>query len=290
MSWRAIYHPPEKEDLAWGLQVIDAGYTEVRPDSAYPPHHHPDRYLFSWEKGRILSEYQIVMISRGAGVLETTASRPISVQAGDVFLLFPGEWHRYRPVQGVGWREQWVGFTGQYVQRLMQTFFLPQSPILKGGATPGLTRQMKRIIDHYQNPHSRTQPLLNAELISLIAHLIQFAKATGAPEHRQKQEKIFRIRQLLLEQAFGPIDLEQVVRQQGLGYSAFRKAFKEQTGYAPHAYLLEVRLNRAQALLRQTDLSVTEISARLGFSSVLYFIRFFTRRMKQAPGEWRKRA
>ena len=60
-------------DLLWGTAVNSVGFQEVGPGEPYPPSNHPSRYLFSEERGRVLSEYQLLYITRGKGMF-TSAS------------------------------------------------------------------------------------------------------------------------------------------------------------------------------------------------------------------------
>lgn len=55
----------------------------------------------------------------------------------------------------------------------------------------------------------------------------------------------------------------------------FARLFKKITGSAPHAYLAALRANRAQVLLADTDLSITEIASRVGYSSSSHFTKAF---------------
>ena len=54
--WLALYRPPDKDAKVWGVRAIDAGYTVIPTKTVYPPRHHPDAYLFTWERGRVFSE------------------------------------------------------------------------------------------------------------------------------------------------------------------------------------------------------------------------------------------
>ena len=91
------YQPVGPEARAWGIHVLDAGYTLVPPGSPYPPYRHPDDHHFTWEAGRVLDAYTFVHLTRGGGAFESGPSGPRRVQAGDLFIVFPGVWHRYRP-------------------------------------------------------------------------------------------------------------------------------------------------------------------------------------------------
>ena len=69
----------------------------------------------------------------------------------------------------------------------------------------------------------------------------------------------------------------------------FARSFKEAFGVPPHRYLLTRRLERATALLRDTDLSITEIAFETGWNSLGTFGRTFRDVTGESPGELRAR-
>jgi transcriptional regulator GlxA family with amidase domain len=69
----------------------------------------------------------------------------------------------------------------------------------------------------------------------------------------------------------------------------FARSFKEAFGVPPHRYLLTRRIERATALLRDTDLSVTEIAFQTGWGSLGTFGRIFRDVTGESPGAMRAR-
>src|ERR1700722_5895732 len=104
------YLPVSKRDQQWGLFVTAGGFNSIEPKTAYPRPGHPRGYAFSWNKGRVLAEYQALLITRGAGEFESNRSARQPVSKGNVILLFPRVWHRYRPIYEEGWDEYWISF------------------------------------------------------------------------------------------------------------------------------------------------------------------------------------
>jgi AraC family transcriptional regulator len=68
----------------------------------------------------------------------------------------------------------------------------------------------------------------------------------------------------------------------------FARLFKKLTGASPHNYLAGIRAARAQLLLAETDLSVTEIGARVGYLSGSHFTKAFRLATGATPREFRK--
>jgi len=68
----------------------------------------------------------------------------------------------------------------------------------------------------------------------------------------------------------------------------FSRLFKKLTGATPHNYLAAIRATRAQLLLAESDMSVTEIGARVGYLSASHFSKAFRLATGTTPREFRK--
>ena len=282
-GYLALYRPIDNFDLGWGLKVTDAGYTNIRPGDDYPAQHHPAPYMFTWKTGRKLSNFQIVFIGRGEGVIETEHGGVAEIKGGDVFVLFPGEWHRYRPKKSVGWTERWCGFSGAYAEQVMGAFFPVKSPVVRGANATAVRRRLRCIGRLFKDGRTSCVPSLVAEMVGLLTDIAPFAA-------QRKQSFASAIGDACDELAVRfdeDIDLEDLSRRHGMSYPLFRRLFKAQTGFSPHAYVLEMRLNRAKALLRETSLSVEDIGTSVGFSSLAYFSAAFQKRLGVSPSSLR---
>src|SRR6476619_1048806 len=75
----------------------------------------------------------------------------------------------------------------------------------------------------------------------------------------------------------------------GVSEAHFARSFKDAFGVPPHRYLLTRRIERAKALLRDTDLPITDIAFRTGWNSLGTFGRIFRDVTGESPGELRAR-
>jgi transcriptional regulator GlxA family with amidase domain len=75
----------------------------------------------------------------------------------------------------------------------------------------------------------------------------------------------------------------------GVSPAHFARSFKEAFGVPPHRYLLTRRIERAKALLRDTDLAITDIAFQTGWKSLGTFGRIFRDITGASPGEIRTR-
>jgi len=81
-----------------------------------------------------------------------------------------------------------------------------------------------------------------------------------------------------------------LARVSGVSEAHFARSFKQAFGVPPHRYLLTRRIERATALLRDTDLSITEIAFHTGWESLGTFGRTFRDITGESPGANRARA
>ena len=98
---------------------------------------------------------------------------------------------------------------------------------------------------------------------------------------------LLRAKDLADARYFEPLDVDDMARAAGLSRAHFSREFKRAFGESPHGYLLTRRLERAAALLRNTDRSVADICFSVGLSSVGSFTTSFTRTFGVSPTTYR---
>jgi AraC-like DNA-binding protein len=98
---------------------------------------------------------------------------------------------------------------------------------------------------------------------------------------------LLRAKDLADARYFEPLTVADLARAAGLSPAHFSREFRRTFGEAPHQYLLTRRLERAAALLRNTDRTVTEICFSVGLSSMGSFITSFRRVYGVAPVAYR---
>lgn len=85
-----------------------------------------------------------------------------------------------------------------------------------------------------------------------------------------------------------PLDLEALARTAHVSPRHFSRSFRRTFSESPHQYLLTRRIERAQYLLRTTDLRVAEVCLAVGFTSVGSFTTTFRRRVGVSPTAYRR--
>jgi AraC-like DNA-binding protein len=87
-----------------------------------------------------------------------------------------------------------------------------------------------------------------------------------------------------------PLDVEALARGVHLSAGHLSRQFRLAYGESPYSYLMTRRIERAMALLRRGDLSVTEVCFAVGCSSLGTFSRRFTELVDMPPSVYRRRA
>lgn len=283
------YIVENENDYRWGLSVCSAGYQKVAPNEEYPPRHHNEGYLFDVHRGRTLQEYQLLYITEGEGVLKTEHSGEHIINAGDMFLIFPQEWHTYHPNKQSGWSEYWIGFKGENIDnRVKAGFFSIEQPIYKIGNNSTIERLYREAIEAAISQQPFFQQLLAGTVNHILGLMFMTAANNALTQRGDTPQAIMKAREFMQQSITKNISMPDVAKQVHLSYSTFRHIFKRYTGLAPANYMINLRIHRAKELLRGTNCSIKEISYMLCFDSPEYFATLFKRRVGISPSQFRQ--
>lgn len=101
------------------------------------------------------------------------------------------------------------------------------------------------------------------------------------------ERHLLRARDFVDREYASDIDVDDMAKVAGYSRAHFTREFKAAFGESPRSYLLTRRLERAAALLRRTDWTVSEICWAVGLTSVGSFTTSFTRMFEMSPTAWR---
>jgi AraC-like DNA-binding protein len=143
-----------------------------------------------------------------------------------------------------------------------------------------------------QAPERANRLFTDHVMLALVAHTAQTYGGMQTISRPLKgglapwQEK--RSKEMLAGDLTGATPLHEIAGTCGLSVSHFSRAFHKSTGLAPHAWLLQARVESAKAMLRSGDASLSTIARACGFADQSHFARVFTHRVRLSPGAWRK--
>ena len=113
---------------------------------------------------------------------------------------------------------------------------------------------------------------------------------SAAAQHLRDLARLRRVRDRIDRQYAQPLDVEALARYVHMSAGHLSREFKVAYGESPYSYLMTRRIERAMALLRRGDLSVTEVCFTVGCSSLGTFSTRFTELVGVPPSVYRRDA
>src|SRR5262249_16146067 len=109
------------------------------------------------------------------------------------------------------------------------------------------------------------------------------------PEERENLAHLRRARDLMDREYARPLDVAALAREALMSSAHFSRQFRAASGETPYSYLITRRIERAKALLRHPDASVTEVCLEVGCTSLGSFSARFTQLVGETPTAYRAR-
>ncbi len=240
----------------------------------------------------IRNHYLFHYIISGCGLLDSTApdgtNRRFELEAGQGFLITPGQINMYSADQLQPWKYVWLEFDGmRATEYLNEAGLSTEQPIYR----PRSMEQAEQVRDImlYIADHSRNSTL------HLIGYLCLFLDALIQSSSTRQEPHQTQLRDFYVQEAISYMELhyqrdltvEEIASACRLNRSYFSKLFKEKKGCPPQEYLIRLRLSKAADLMRNTAMPISGISASCGYPNQLHFSRAFKQRYGMSPREWR---
>jgi len=146
---------------------------------------------------------------------------------------------------------------------------------------PTLSALARQLGDELAGERPGQSMMLDALVQQLAVHLLRaHLRVRRAPTIERTRfgpvdRRLRRAIELMHAHADEEIGLAELAEAASLSPSHFAHLFKDLVGLTPHGYLTNLRIERARALLVETELPITEIAARVGFRSPGYFATIF---------------
>lgn len=243
---------------------------------------YPDRnYRVQRPKSGI---YCLEYVIKGTGIVlcEDITFRP---QSGDVYLLPSGVRQNYRSAPEDPLEKIWINMRGSLCDALYElyglsgTYLFRQKPL-----RPLFQSFLKLCEDNYANP--RYISIRGALIVhEILAALSEPQKVGDDLEPRYVSNAKEYIDLNISQQ----LNINDVAAHVGVSVSQLNRAFARRYGVSPYKYYMDLRMNTACSLLRNTGLQIQEISRRLQFRDVHYFSTAFKAYAGMSPKVYRRK-
>ncbi|MEL7498417.1 MAG: AraC family transcriptional regulator [Planctomycetota bacterium] len=282
-----------------GMYVTGVGMDCVPPGADYPRQQHPELYDFNWARGRILPEFQFVFIESGSGEFESEAAGTQRVGGGSLMVLFPDEWHRYRPSQDTGWQEHWVSLGGDLLFQWNSRGLLSvDRPIIQLRHP----EESKRIYDEMIELAMRSREIdalqLTACAMKVVASMFDSDESLSPILNQElastqpseaSDDTIRRAQHMIWNHSHQRVSIDKIAKQIGVNRRTLERRFRDKLGRTILQELVNCRIQRAKRMLRDTQVPIKYVAYAAGFSSLSNLCKVFRREVDTTPGDYREK-
>ncbi len=228
-----------------------------------------------------LDSFLLMYVISGSGYVVLNNTRH-TIKEGQLALLNCYE----RPSYGTesGYEIMWIHFDGLNIGSLYKAL---NQKIITIADTKGIERAFTKIIEPFTKDSQPSDAIINKYITYLLTEFFHSDSDQLDDAYENKFQKVFNYINRNLDKK-DDITIEKLAKISNLSVFYFIRAFKEETGYTPHDYIIRTRINTAIFFLRATDLSLTDITYKCGFSSESAFNNTFKRITGYTPLSYRK--
>jgi AraC-like DNA-binding protein len=240
----------------------------------FSPHWHDGYAIPVIQSGAQRYRYRGTLCLAGVGSI--AAINPGEIHTGERATEHGWAYRAFYP--SVAWMQQ---LASSMAGRTMGVPWLTDGAIHDAELANQLT-QAHQLLEAGIDPLQTESALTSAFVLLLSRHARD--RVPLQPTHADAL-RVDRMKAKLLEDLSLPLALSELAAAVNLSPFYAARLFSRTVSMAPHAWRNQMRLNRAQAALRQGQ-SVTEVAALLGFADQSHFTRHFKRAFGIAPGRW----
>lgn len=276
-EYRQYWGPMENEEYHLFLSDSDSN-APVVVENIGITHPNPRYRIFRETSNYFIFEYVI----SGRGYLEI-GNRRYTLEAGDVYILEPGQKHCYYSDSGEPFEKIWINFFSDFFVDVFRRFEIS-----------GINHFPKSDCSAYfEELYNLTKIGNRNEDICYQACAILFRIVCYIADPLKKNLDISAtaaaIKKLLDDSLYTNIMIKDIENHVHLSKSQLIREFQRYYNTTPYNYLLAQKINIAKQLLLTTNLNLQEISNRLAFSDPHYFSRIFKKKVGTSPKEFRIR-
>lgn len=229
------------------------------------------------------------------------------LKSNEILLVYPGERHSTGAVaenrgrlywiilKATAEEDRWLGLAAPFGNELLRRLLDQRLP-RRFAAISGVRGLLERILSA-GDPANSPGELRSEELWwalrmqhSVVECLLAIAASRETNPRRFPTGQILKVAKAMAGRPGAKWRVSALAAAADLSVAQFQRRFKDEIGLPPMEYLTRRRLEWAGSLLRETDLSVTEIALQAGFPSSQYFATVFKKFTGSTPTDYRRQA
>ncbi len=235
---------------------------------------------YSW------ADYHILYIVEGSGYA-TIGGEKYKMSAGTMLFFHPWQLREYGMHRNKDSRSYYLHFNGSVCEELMKSLRLDGGNIFNIGISLTLTRLLDDLINEFRLKSEHYEYMCHSYLLAILTLISR--KCSDTPRSSSETKKrVIEICRYIYENCGSIGSVGELANMTHLSESRFSHLFSKTVGVSPQSYLLRAKIDMSKELLANTDLSVGQIAANVGFKDQNYFSRAFKRFVSVSPTEYRQ--
>ena len=247
-------------DTSESFYVLSMGYEDISENA-------------HWGRG-LRNKCILHYVISGEGFFDS-----VKVKCGEGFLITPGCFHEYHSSEEKPWRYFWIVFDGEGALNITKKYVATdEDGIFKFSLSSEFTSLVESAISEL-GPISQEKAL--GYFYFFISHL-------GGKIARFENRYVEEAKRYMSVNFSRQLSITELASAVGINDRYLYNLFMKFEGVSPKKYLSAWKLSRAELMLKSTRLTISEIAEQCGFSDVLAFSRFFSKKNGISPREYYK--
>lgn len=231
--------------------------------------------------------YIIHYITEGKGCF-CAGGNKYELEAGQGFLIAPGQQTFYQADKEEPWTYLWVGFDGRNAESYLKEIGLTsEKPVYRCKNGNVLQEIVGEMLENQKASFS-VQLFLEGLLYRFFAALSENIEMPTLSRQESENLYVRRAMEFIRNNYFEDIKVTDIADYVCVNRSYLYTLFQKSLCMSPSRYLAEVRISQAEKLLLMTDFSIEVVARSCGYRDSLSFTRSFKEHFRMPPTQYRK--
>lgn len=236
------------------------------------------------------NDYILIYCVDGAGTIDIY-NRKETLTPNSLYIIPPETPHKYQAINKNPWSIYWLLFRGTNAKDIYQRFTENKLPNVKDiPYEESKTLVFDNIIDVLKNGYVRDNlEYANMRLWQIFSSFLFHEQHEEGRNGNNNDDVVGEAIKYMQNNLDSKISIDDVAEQINYSGSHFYSLFKKGTGSSPLQYFTQLKIQKSREYLSFTNLSIKELSYKLGYEDPFYFSRLFKKSIGMSPVEYRNK-
>lgn len=235
--------------------------------------------------------YVFHVVLSGKGKLELPG-KTYELSAGDAFLIWPGVESTYQADKEDPWYYVWIGVEGYRAEKMFEIAgFSSKEPVRKVDCKEQLRDYIKAMLESPDIDLKENMRRNGYVKLFFSALMESYQRMNPAALQEHAYPGVVYVKNAIEYMNYHyqeKIKINELAEYIGVNRSYLTNMFKKEVGYSPQEYLVNLRIEKAKQLIRNTRMTISAIAEQIGYSDQLAFSKIFKQKLGMSPKHYRQ--